>query len=156
MAQVRNLGSFLAGLLVLVLLGAIGVGIYDAGLQQGILQSADLPANAVPYYAYGYHGFGFGGGLLGLIFPILFLFLIFGLVRAAFRGGRGWGHHGYGYGPGRWGQGPATGDRNQWVADWHRRLHETDADASSGSGTSTASGPSGPSAPGQTSTDRPS
>ena len=109
----RSLGSFLAGLLVLVLLGAIGVGIYDAGLQQGILQSSDLPANAVPYYGYGYHGFGFGGGLLGLIYPILFLFLIFGLVRAVFRGGRGWGHHGYGYGPGfgpgRWGQCPGSG-----------------------------------------------
>jgi hypothetical protein len=155
MADVRNLGSLLAGLLVLVLLGAIGVGIYDAGLQQGIAQSANLPAGAVPYYGYGYHGFGWGGGLLGLIFPILFLFLIFGLVRAAFRGGRGWGHHGYGYGPGRWGQGPAAGDRNQWVADWHRRLHENEGDAPSSSGTQPGSGPAGRNA-GQSSTDRPS
>ena len=148
----RSLGSFLAGLLVLVLLGAIGVGIYDAGLQQGIAQSANLPAGAVPYYGYGYHGFGFGGGLLGLIFPILFLFLIFGLVRAAFRGGRGWGHHGYGYGPDGWG-GPGPGDRNQWVADWHRRLHESEGDAPSGS--ATGAGPAGPGS-GQGSTGRPS
>jgi hypothetical protein len=154
MAHVRSLGSFLAGLLVLVLLGAIGVGIYDAGLQQGIAQSVDLPANAVPYAAYGYHGFGWGGGLLGLIFPILFLFLIFGLVRAAFRGGRGWGHHGYGYGPGRWG-GPGSGDRSQWVADWHRHLHETEGTSPSGSGISAGTGPTGP-ASGPSSTDRPS
>jgi hypothetical protein len=134
MAHVRGFGSFLFGLLVLVLLGAIGVGIYDAGLQQGIAQSASVPAGAVPYYAYGFHG---GFGLFGLLFPILFLFLIFGLARAAFRGGRGgwgggWGHHGY--------------DRDAWMqerdsrmADLHRRLHEEAG--SSGTTTGTPPGP---------------
>jgi hypothetical protein len=148
---VRGIGSFLFGLLVLVLLGAIGVGIYDAGLQQGIAQSASVPAGTVPYYAYGFHG---GFGIFGLIFPLLFLFLIFGLARAAFRGGRGWGH-GYGPGYGKWGPGPwmSGPDREAWtqerdsrVADWHRRLHEESAPGgTSGRGASGSSGSTGPS-----------
>jgi hypothetical protein len=143
MAHVRGFGSFLVGLLALVLLGAIGVGIYDAGLQQGIAQSASVPAGTVPYYAYGY-GFHGGFGLFGLLFPLLFLFLIFGLVRAAFRGGRG----GWGHGYGRWGGGPwmSGPDRDAWtaerdsrIADLHRRLHEEPG--SSGSTTGTSQGP---------------
>ena len=139
----RGFGSILFGLVVVVILAGIGVGIYDAGVQQGIAQTAAVPAGTLPYAAYGY-GFHGGFGFLGLLFPIFFLFLIFGIARAAFRGGRGgWGHgHGYGkWGPG----GPWMGgsDRETWVADWHRRLHED-----GGSTPPTGTGPSGPSSPG--------
>jgi hypothetical protein len=146
----RSIVNFLFGLLVLGLLIGIGVGVYDAGVQQGLAQAANVPAGAVaPYYGYGYgfHGF-FGFGFLGLIFPILFLFLIFGLVRAAFGRGRGWGG-----GRGYWGHGPwmAGGDPDAWqqererrMAELHRRLHETgDTTGSPGSGGSSGISGSG-------------
>ena len=102
----RAIVSFLVG---------VGVGIYQAGVAQGVVDAGRLPAGAVvPVAGYGYgYGWGFHGfGFLGLLFPILFLFLIFGLVRAAFGRGRhwgpGWGGRGYwgkGYGPGFGGPG---------------------------------------------------
>jgi len=149
---VRGFGSFLLGLLALFVLGAVGVGIYDAGLQQGIAQSANVPAGAVPYYAYGYgfHGFGFGG-LFGLIIPILFLFLIFGLIRAAFGHRRGWGHHGWygsGYGSGKPGSGPWMGDRDSQIAEWHRHLHEAEGTSPASGSTGSGSGGSGTTSPG--------
>ena len=139
----RSFGSVLWGLLVVIVLAGIGVGIYNAGLQQGIAQSATLPAGTVPYGYYGWHGGGFG--IFGLIFPILFLFLLFGLARAAFGGRRGWGHHGYGPGSGKWGYGPGPwmgsgSDREQWVADMHRRLHETEGTDPKGPGSVSGSG----------------
>jgi hypothetical protein len=151
MAHVRSFGSILWGLLVAIVLAGIGVTVYNAGLQQGIAQSANVPAGTVPYAYYGWHGWD--GGIFGLFFPILFLFILFGIARAAFGHRRGWGH-GYGYGPGRWGYGPwmgsgpsATGSgdpREQWVADMHRRLHEAEATSPTGPGSSgTNAGPAG-------------
>jgi len=144
----RSFGSILWSLLVVIVLAGIGVGIYNAGLQQGIAQSANLPAGTVPYAYYGWHG---GGGIFGLLFPILFLFLLFGIARAAFGHRRGWGH-GYGPGYGKWGSGPGwmggtssgTGNpRDQWVADMHRKLHEAEGTSPSGTGPTTGGG-SGP------------
>ena len=117
----------LIGLLVLALLaGAVGVGVYayNAGVAQGLVDSGKLvmPApgavppviGAVPYgygYGWGWHRpFGFGFGCLGLIFPLLFFFLIFGFLRRAFWGG---GRH---HGP--WGGNPSTA-----FDEWHRRAH---------------------------------
>jgi hypothetical protein len=148
--HVRSFGSVLWGLLVVIVLAGIGVGIYNAGLQQGIVQSADLPAGTVPYAAYGGH---WDGGIFGLFFPILFLFILFGIARAAFGHRRGWGH-GYGYGPGRWGygRGPWMGpngptgsgsDREQWVAEMHRRLHEAEGTDPNASGSASGSGTPG-------------
>jgi len=148
----RSFGSILWGLLVVVVLAGIGVGIYDAGLQQGIAQSAELPAGTVPYAAYGYgwHG-GWDGGIFGLFFPILFLFILFGIARAAFGHRRGWGR-GYGPGYGKWGYGPGAwmgsgpmgpgSDREHWVAEMHRRLHEAEGTDPKGS-EPTAPGSSG-------------
>jgi hypothetical protein len=132
----RGVLNFLLGLLVLGVLVAIGGGIYQAGLTQGIIDAGRFPAGtAVPVAGYGWgHGFGF----LGLLFPILFLLLIFGLIRAAFSRGRGWGpgwHHGDGSG---WapGGGPSTGGPESWrqerdrrISELHRQLHEADGDA---------------------------
>ena len=136
----RGFASVLFGLVIVIVLAGIGVGIYDAGVQQGIAQTASVPAGTLPYAAYGY-GFHGGFGFLGLLFPILFLFLIFGLARAAFRGGRGGWGHGYGRGYGKWGPGGpwmSGSDREAWVADMHRRLHEE-----GGSTPPTGAGPSG-------------
>ena len=140
----RAIVSFVVGLIVVGILVGVGVGIYQAGLAQGVIDAGRLPAGAVvPVagygYGYGFHGFGF----LGLLFPILFLFLIFGLVRAAFGRGRhygpGWGGRGYwgkGYGPG---MGPDAWreERERQISDLHRRLHDEEASP----GTTSSSGP---------------
>ena len=139
----RTFASILFSLVVVGILVAVGAGIYQAGVAQGVIDAGRFPAGAaVPVGGYGYggyHGFDF----LGLLFPLLFLFLIFGVLRAAFGHRRGWGH-GYGYGRG-WDNNPTSGetsgprwDRERYVAEMHRRLHEADA----GSGpTSGAAGP---------------
>ena len=138
----RALVSFLVG---------VGVGIYQAGVTQGIVDAGRVPAaGVVPVagygYGYGFHGFGF----LGLLFPLLFLFLIFGLVRAAFGRGRGWGGGWggrYGYGPG-WGKGygPGSGGPDSWreererqISDLHRRLHDEEAKGTGSSDQGSAS-----------------
>jgi hypothetical protein len=116
--------TFARILLAIVLIGgAIGIGVtsYNAGVTAGLIQSgqavvvpggyAVAPGGAYVGYGWGIgHGFGFFGFLGGL----LFLFLLIGLIRAAFGGGhrRGWG------GPG----GP--GGPRGWGGDWHRDAWE--------------------------------
>jgi len=152
----RSIVSFLIGLIVVGILVGVGVGIYQAGIAQGVVEAGRIPAGAVvPVAGYGY-GWGFHGGFgfLGILFPILFLFLIFGLVRAAFGRGRhygpGWGGRGYwgkGYGPGFGGPGGPGGagfdswreERDRQISDLHKRLHDEDAKA----GPSSSEGPSG-------------
>ena len=153
----RAIASILFSLLVVAVLVGVGVGIYQAGISQGIVDAGRFPAGEpvpAPGYGYGY-GYGFHGfGFLGLLFPILFFLLLFGLIRAAFwrgrGGGRGWGH-GY-YGPG-WGKGygPMTGGPESWreererhIADLHKRLHDEEAGAGGSSTSSTGPGGSNP------------
>lgn len=139
----RAIVSFLFSLLLLAVLVGIGAGIYQAGLSQGIVDAGRFPAGAaVPVAGYGW-GFGFHG-FLGLLFPILFFLILFGLLRAAFSRGRGWGrgygHHGYGWGPGWKGYGPIEGSPDAWreererrMAELHKRLHEEEGSGGSGS-----------------------
>jgi hypothetical protein len=110
--------------LVAVAIG-IGTAVYNAGVTAGITQAAQQalasgdPVPVVPYgYGYGpyWHPFGFGWGFFGIIFWILGIFLVIGLVRAAF-GGRRHGPRG----PGGWGDGPYG--RGGSVEEWHRDLH---------------------------------
>lgn len=141
----RAIVTFLFALILVGVLVGVGTEIYQSGVAQGVIDAGRFPAGApVPVAGYGGgHGFGF----LGLLFPLLFLFLIFGLVRAAFSRGRGWGHgyghgygRGYGWGPG-WDKGgsPMSGgpggqggpdewreERDRSMAELHRRLHEAD------------------------------
>ena len=151
----RAIVSFLFGLIVVGILVGVGVGIYQAGVAQGVVEAARLPEGTVvpvagyPYgYGWGFHGFGF----LGLLFPILFLFLIFGLIRAAFGRGRGWGPgwggRGYwskGYGPG-FGGGPEAWreERERQISDLHRRLHDEEGKSSGAPGEGASSSTSGP------------
>jgi hypothetical protein len=139
----RAIVGFLLTLLAVGVLVGIGAEIFQAGVAQGIVDAGRFPAGAqVPVAGYGgYHGFNF----LGLLFPLLFLFLLFGLIRAAFSRGRGWGHgHGRGYGREYgWGHGWDRGEdageggpaswreeRDRRMAELHRRMHETDGPAS--------------------------
>lgn len=141
----------LAAIVVAVLVG-IGFGVYNAGISQGIVEAGRVPAGAEmpvgPGYGAGYgwgygwgHPGGFGFGLFGLIFPILFILLLVGLFRAAFGGRRrGWGGPGWGGGqggPGRFGPDGWREEREQHLADLHRRLHdeETGPNRPTGSGT---------------------
>lgn len=156
----RAIVRFILGLLAVGLLIGVGVGIFDAGVQQGIVDAGRVPAGAaVPYVGYGYHPGFLGFGFLGFLFPLLFIFLIFGLLRAAFWGGRGrrgWGGHGwggYGYGPGGSGSDPNSwqAERDRRIAEMHQHLHDaapgptpgTDGSAS-GSNVGTTGGPDRP------------
>ena len=121
----RGIVGFLFGLVVVGLLVGVGIGAYQAGVTQGIIDAGRFPASAtVPVAGYGWHG----PGIFGLLFGLFFLFLLFGLLRAVFsRGGGyrgGWGSGGY---RGGWGEPDGR------VADWHRRLHESEDRGESGS-----------------------
>ena len=143
--MVRGFVGLVATLSVVGLLISVGAGIYNAGVAQGIVDAGRFPAGAavpVAGYGYGWHG---GPGIFGILIGLFFLFILIGIIRAAFFGGRGrggwghhgWGHHGHGYGPGPWGRAFEPGEgRRSWreeresrIADWHRRLHDEEAAA---------------------------
>ena len=122
-------GFFIRLLAVLVLAAiTIGVGVaaYNAGVTAGLAEAAQQAAAGgdplpVSPHVYGYgpyaHGpFGWGFGFFGFLFALFMIFVIVGLVRAAFGGGR---HHRGG--PGGW------GDRRDRVEEWHRELHRRDS-----------------------------
>ncbi len=125
-------------LLVLVLVGgaiAIGVTSYNAGVTAGLVQSGQaviVPggypvAPGAAYVGYGW-GFGHGFGFFGFLGGLLVLFLLIGLIRAAFGGPRrGWGPGG----PRGWGD----GRRDAWeqrVRETHEALHRESADRPGG------------------------
>ena len=140
----RAIVTFFLILIAVGVVVGIGTEVYNTGFTQGVLQAEHVPAGQpVPTpgygYGYGYHGFNF----LGLLFPLFFLFLLFGLIRAAFGRGRGWGSGGWGHGYGRghgWGPGWDREDgpggptawreeRDRRMADLHRRLHDEESGA---------------------------
>jgi hypothetical protein len=138
----RAIVSFLFALILVGVLVGVGGGIYQAGISQGIVDAGRVPAGGivpVAGYGWGFHGF------LGLLFPILFLFLIFGLLRAAFSRGRGWGprRHGY-YGHGQgWGRSMSSefdgpdgwrAERERRIAELHQRLHDEESGKATGQG----------------------
>ena len=125
------MGTFFRILAVVLLFGlvaAVGIGIYNAGVSAGIASDygsviasgAPVPVTVYPGPYVG-HPWGWGFGFFGILFGIFFLFLIFGLIRAAF----GWGHGGRYRG---WG-GPYGYDkdhhrgRRDYLDEWHREQH---------------------------------
>jgi len=105
-------------IVTLVIAALVGVGAYQLGVSQG-LATTGTPVAPVAYY----HPF-FGFGFFGFLFPLLFIFLIFGLLRGAFWGG--WGR--------RYGHGGYWGDPAARLEDWHKRAHgeSTGTDGSAG------------------------
>jgi hypothetical protein len=116
------------GLLIALLViggGVIATAAYQVGLNVAVTTAvadggtvvAPVPAYGWGYGpGYGWHPFGFGFGIFGLLFGLFFLFIIFGLIRAIFWGGRrGRGHGGWG-GTSGWG--------SPGFEEWHRRAHE--------------------------------
>lgn len=142
--------------ILLVVLLVIGGGViantaYQAGVSTAVTNAVSDGATVVtqvPAYGYGYgygpgwHPFGFGFGIFGLLFGLFFLFIIFGLIRAIFWGGRrGWGPGGWG-GSGGWNEPGGPGgpgnhshyERNPWIErfgpsfeEWHRHAHEPES-----------------------------
>jgi hypothetical protein len=137
--------------------GFIANAAYQAGVNTAVTTAVanggTVAPVVVPAYGYGYGGsfFGFGFGIFGLLFALFFVFIVFGLLRAIFFGGRrgwgpgGWGH-GYWGGSGGWsGPGGSGGpggpgserqgyDRNPFherfgpsFEEWHRRAHGPDS-----------------------------
>jgi hypothetical protein len=119
-------------LAIVIIGGAIGMGVssYNAGVTAGLVQSGQAvvvpggypiaPGGAYVGYGYGW-GFGHGFGFFGFLGGLLFLFLLIGLIRAAFGGGhrRGWGGPGGPGGSRGWGGG-------DWRRDaWEQRVKET-------------------------------
>ena len=85
----------LAALVLIGLMVAIGVGVYNAGVTRRPCPDREppsRPARRSSYYraVLGHPGAGGGFGFFGIFFWILGIFLIFGLLRAAFGWGRGW------------------------------------------------------------------
>jgi len=127
------LGIGLALLLIIVVAGVGWYG-YNMGIAQTAIQNGQIapaPNGVAPFvrpYGFGfYRPFGFGFGFLGCLIPLLFILLIFGLLRFLFWGprwGRGWGR-GWGYGPYGWD--PSRGDIPPPLKDLHRRLHESES-----------------------------
>jgi hypothetical protein len=136
------------GLLVVAALvvggGFIAQAAYQAGLSTAITTAAanapdgsvvtPVAPGAYPYgYGYGYPGWGWGHGfsIFGFLGTLLVIFLIIGLLRAAFwrgRGNAGWGRHGYWgpggpAGPGKWGDHDPRSRFHETFEDWHREAH---------------------------------
>lgn len=83
-------------------------GVAAVAYQAGVAAAGAAGATAATAYPYMWHPFfGFGFGFFGALFPLFFLFLIFGLGRAVFASG--WGDH---------------GGRRRMLEEWHREMHE--------------------------------
>jgi hypothetical protein len=124
----RTIFRVLAAVALVGLLALVGVSVYNSGVSAGLGEAARLATasgDPVPVYAYPGpyvgHGWGYGWGgfgFFGIFFWIIGLFLVFGLIRAAF-----WG--------GRWG-GPRNGSRSGHLEEWHRRAHDSGSDHAAG------------------------
>lgn len=134
----RTFAGIILSILAISVIVGLGAGVYNAGIQQGIIEAGRVPAGQAVQTGYHY-GWGAGFNFFDILIPLLFLFILFGLIRAAFGGGRGWGHgdrHPYG----SWDRGrdadrgtnPWREERERRMADMHRRFHETDGSPSSG------------------------
>jgi len=117
----RGIFGFLTVIVLLAVMAGIGIGAYNAGVNEGLAEAArvalaagESPAVVYPPYA-GHYGWGGGFGFFGFLLFILGFFLVIGLIRAAFGGGRGGGH-----GHGGW------GGRRERMEELHRELHKRD------------------------------
>jgi hypothetical protein len=115
----RGFGVGMALLVILIAVG-VGIGAYNWGFAEG-LESARAGGDVVRVIGPG-GGFGFGW----ILFP-LFFFGIFFLLRGAFWSRR-WG----GPGGGSWGPGHGRGEGHRGFEEWHRRQHEEQRPAETG------------------------
>jgi hypothetical protein len=147
--KMRTRFGLLGGVLILALGAGIAALAYQAGLNQGAATAT--AAGSVVVIGGGSGGFGIFGILLGLFFLFLLARLLIGVTFGAFGRGRGpWAgggrHRGRAWfdgpsgGPGTGGPRGPWGDRETFVAEMHRRLHERDAAAQTGPSVQAAPG----------------
>lgn len=99
-------------LLLIVAFVAVGAYEYRLGVARGIAMSGKLPAavpGVYPYPFWGFHPFGF-------VFPLLFIFLIFGLTHRWLWGGRPWPHG--------WRSGGSAAELEKWHRQAHQRMSQ--------------------------------
>ena len=121
-----NTVRVIAGIALALVVAAIGIGAFQLGVQTGVAQDAGTAVAPVGPYYYGWHPFGFGFGFFGFLGTLLFIFLIFALIRGIVWGGRGrrrGGPGGWGGQPGYRG-GPWESRARETFEDWHREAHE--------------------------------
>lgn len=92
-------------IVTLVIAAIVGVFAYQLGVSQGLATTGTAVAPALYYHPFFFGGFGF-------LFPLLFLFFIFFLLRAAFWGWGGRHYGGWGY-----------QSRRERLEDLHREMH---------------------------------
>jgi hypothetical protein len=129
----RTLAQILLAIVVIVGAISIGVTAYNAGVTTGLAESGRVVVGsggavlAPGYIGYGF-GWGHGFGFFGFFGGLLFLFLLFALIRAAVGPRRGF-RHGGGWYPGGWRDGGQTWEERAREAHdaWHRS-HPDDPD----------------------------
>ena len=143
----RTRFGLLGGVLVLALGAGVAALAYQAGVSQGAATAATT--GSVVVIGGGPWGFGVLGVLFGLFFLFILARIVIGITFGTFGRGRGHGPWAHGYHPGRgaWTDAPAGGpgaggpgaggsrgywgDRETFVAEMHRRLHERETAAGS-------------------------
>jgi hypothetical protein len=111
-------------ILVFAALALLGYGAYQMGLAHGLATGQPAGSSPVIAYPYGPYGpFGFGFGFLGFLGTLIFVFLIFGLIRALFWRPR-WDAGAVGHWEER---------RRRMFAEWHREAHGDSATREGGS-----------------------
>jgi hypothetical protein len=139
--SMRTRFGLLGGVLILAFGAGIAALAYQAGVSQGAATAAT--AGSVVVIGGGSWGFGIFGVLFGLFILFVLARIVIGVTFGAFGRGHGhgpWAHGGY-PGRGAWTDasvgGPGAGARGHWgdreafVAEMHRHLHERDAAAGS-------------------------
>lgn len=123
----RALLRLFAFLVLVAVAVGIGTAVYNAGVTSGLSEAARVAAASGDPLPIGWPNYGYGSpyahgpwgfGIFSILFWILGIFLIFGLLRVVFGGGRagrgGGGHRG-------WGE-----DRRDRIEAWHREMHSRD------------------------------
>lgn len=126
--RTRTAWSIFATVVLVGIVGALGYGVFQAGYRQGIAASAEGVAPVVYYPG----GWGFGG--FGLLFGVLFLFLIFGFISRMLFWRRRWSGAQRGVGPSRWSEERWSDSDHEHrhpmgskFERWHERMHETES-----------------------------
>ncbi|MBF8290982.1 MAG: hypothetical protein HW391_1950 [Chloroflexi bacterium] len=131
----------LGGLVAIALAIGLAGSLFQAGYMAGLTADGAGPVGVPPY---GWHtfGWGFGGGIFHLLGSIFVLFLVIGLLKAAFWGGhRGSWTHGPrdSWGPG----GPDDHHRFEPWKDRARVVHDEWHRSAEGSSSGSTARPSG-------------